>query len=300
MRLSSLLLIVVALAMAVSLVCIWFYPSIQDFMESNMMWNGLRKFSSEFGAVNIPSLEELPESPEEAVLVTIPNLPYGDEELSKLRRFVTDGGTLLLLDDYGYGNSLLAYFGIGVRFTSKPLLDPLFCYKNQYMPRITDFKPGVKESGIDVIVLNHATSLTGVAEEQAMAWSSTTSFLDTNESGTWEEDEPKGPLVIAAELRLGQGTLRLVSDSSIVINTMFARDKNKQFVEYLTRRQDETKSILVDNSRLVKAPLDTSKEKVMRARETLSNPYTLLGIIAAIFAVVFRFTLTKGETIARH
>ncbi len=232
MRVSSILSTVVVLILVISLLCIWFYPSVQDFMASNMMWNGIRNFNSEFGADNIDSLSDLPELPEKTVLIAIPYLDYSDKELSGMKRFVDDGGTLLLMDDYGYGNSVLAYFGVGVRFTNKPLLDPLFSYKNQSMPRRTEFAAEVKESGIDVIMLNHATTLTNVIESEAIAWSSSASFLDINEDGSWEQGEPKGPLAVATEFRLGQGTLALVSDPSIMINTMVDRDGNYSFIRY--------------------------------------------------------------------
>lgn len=297
MRVSSILFAAVVLILVISLLCIWFYPSVQDFMASNIMWNGIRNFSSEFGADNIDSLDNLPDLPEKAVLVAIPYLEYSDEELSKMKRFVDDGGTLLLMDDYGYGNSVLAYLGVSPRFTNKPLLDPLFCYKNQSIPQITDFAPGVKESDIDVIMLNHATTLINVIESEAIAWSSSASFLDINENGVLDQGEPKGPFAVAAEFQLGKGTLALVSDPSIVINAMVGRDDNYDFIRYLTRHKGEQKGMLVDSSHLTKAPLDVSKTRVIDSREVLSSPYALLGIIAMIFVAVSGFTLKKGETI---
>jgi len=36
------------------------------------------------------------------------------------------------MDDFGYGNSFLAYAGVSARFDDNPLLDPLFNYKNEY------------------------------------------------------------------------------------------------------------------------------------------------------------------------
>ena len=220
MRVSSVLFAVVVLIITISLLSISFYPSIQDFMASNTMWNGIRNFSSEFNADNIESLGEFPDVAEETALVVIPYLDYSDEELSKLKGFVEDGGTLLLMDDYGYGNSVLAYLGVSVRFTNKPLLDPLFSYKNQWLPRITDLAPRVKESGIDVIVFNHATTLTNVEQTDVIAWSSTTSFLDVNENESWDEGEPKGPLPVATALRLVKGTLALSSDPSCILVRM--------------------------------------------------------------------------------
>ncbi len=84
MRVSSVLFAVVVLIIVISLLCIGFYPSIQDFMASNTMWNGIRDFSSEFNADDIESLGELPDVVDETALVTIPYLDYSNEELSKL------------------------------------------------------------------------------------------------------------------------------------------------------------------------------------------------------------------------
>jgi len=295
-RVPSILFAVVVLIIVISLLCIWFYPSIQDFMASNTMWNGIRNFGSEFNADNIESPGELPDVAEETALVTIPYLDYNNEDLSKLKGFVEDGGTLLLMDDYGYGNSVLAYLGVSARFTNKPLLDPLFCYKNQWLPRVTDLAPRVKESGIEVIVLNHATALTNVEQTEIIAWSSTTSFLDINENESWDEGEPKGPLPVATEVRFGKGTLVLASDPSIMINSMVGRDDNYNFMKYLTTHEGKQKAILVDISHLTKAPLDVSKMRLTGVREILSTPYPLLGIVALVFVIVSRYTLKKGES----
>ena len=297
MRVSSVLFAVVALTLVISLLCIWFVPSIQDFMASNSMWSGIKSFNNEFSADSIESLDELPDVVEEKVLVAIPYLEYSNEELSKVKRFVDNGGTLLLMDDYGYGNSVLAYLGVGIRFTNKPLLDPLFCYKNQWLPRITDFAPEAKESGIEVIVLNHATTLTNVEEAEVIAWSSTTSFLDINENESRDEGEPKGPFPVAAKLQLGKGTLILASDPSIMINSMVGRDDNHSFMRYLTTYKGEQKRILIDTSHLTQTPLDVSKTGLNKVREILSSPYPVLGFVALVFVVVSRYTLKKGETI---
>ncbi len=297
MRVSSILFAVVVLILVISLLAVWFYPSVQDYIATNTMWNGLNEFSNEFSADQIDSLDDLPDLPEKSVLVAIPYLDYSDEELAEVKQFIDDGGTLLLIDDYGYGNNILEYLGVSVRFTNKPLLDPIFSYKNQYLPRITDFAPEVKENDIDVIMFNHATTLTNVVESGVIAWSSSASFLDINESGVLDEGEPKGPFVVAAEFRLGRGTLALVSDPSIIINAMVGRDDNYRFIKYLTRHNGEQKEIVVDNSHLSKTPLDVSKTRLIGAREALSSPYALAGITAMIFVVVSRYTLRKGGTI---
>jgi len=296
-KLSNLLLAVVVLTLIISALCIWFYPSLQDFMETNTAWNGVRKFSDDYRAVNIDSLDKLGDYQEGCVLVVIPGLDYSDDDLGRLKQYVNQGGTLLLMDDFGNGNSVLSYLGLSARFSNKPLVDPLFCYRNQYLPRITDFKPKVKAAGIEVIVLNHATTLSDVAGEQAVAWSSTAGFLDTDESGIWSADKPKGPFVVAAEIKLGKGMVYAVADPSIIINTTFGRDNNEAFIKYLITQRGEPRTVMIDTSHLVKAPLDIGKERLLELRDFLSNPFAILVMLAVIFVIMYRYMFKKGEAI---
>ena len=297
MRLSNLLLAVVALTLIISALCIWFYPSLQDFMETNTAWNGIRKFSDEYSAVNNESLVEPGDYQEGSVLVAIPGLDYSEDDLGRLKRYIDKGGTLLLMDDFGYGNSILAYLGLSARFSNRPLLDPLFCYRNQNLPRITDFDPRVKAAGIEAIVLNHPTTLIDVAGEQAIALSSPASFLDMDGSGNWSEGEPKGPFVVAAEIKLRKGMVYAVSDPSIIINTTFGRDNNEAFIKYLITRRGEPKTVTVDAQHLVKAPLDIGKERLLEIWAFLSNPFAILVIMAVLFIMIYRYTYRKGEAI---
>lgn len=293
---SRALSLVVLVTMIISLVIIWFYPTKGDFMAGNAFWNGMRKFSNEFGAKSLESLANLTSPPEETVLIAIPYVDYYEEDLSTIKRFINKGGTLLLLDDYGYGNSILGYLGTDIRFTNVPLLDPLFSYKNQWMPRITDFSPELKERGMKVLMFNNSTSLINVAASEALAWSSRASFLDTNENGNWNRDELKGPFPVAAQFPLGEGKAILISDASIIINSMVGRDNNYDFIKYLTGYYNLSKRIVIDSSHLAWAPLDLSKARIALARRTLSNPYVLIGMVAAIFFAAYRYTLKGGRS----
>lgn len=297
MRTGSVLLAVSAIIVVISLISIWFYPSIQDFAASNRMWNGLKNFMREFGATTIDSLASLPEAPEKTQLITIPYLDYTAQDLEQLRHFVEEGGNLMLMDDYGYGNRFLEYLGVTVRFSGKPLLDPLFCYRNQWMPRVTDFGPEVNNTEVKAVMLDHATSIMDAASVEAIAWSSSTSFLDLNDNGSWEEGEPKGPFPVAAEFRFGKGRVDLVSDPSIMINSVYGRDDNYQFMKYLISRHAGVEKTLIDNSHLTKAPLDVSKSRLSEVRQALSTPYAVLGILVLIFIAVSGYTLRKGETV---
>jgi hypothetical protein len=294
-RLFDFLFVTLAIVLAASLASIWFYPSRQEFMTGNAMWDGIRDYARENGAANIDNLDSLPNAFEKSVLVAIPYLDYQPDELQKLRQFVNEGGTLIVMDDFGFGNRLLESLDINIRFDHRLLLDPLFCYKNQYLPLITDFSSGIKEAGITSLVFNHASVLNHVDKESALAWSSETSFLDVNNNGVLDTSEPQGPFVVAAGEKVNKGTVQLVSDTSLIINSMVVKNDNYSFVNYLASYKGQPENLLIDRSHLSKSPLDMSKIEVNSAREFLSNPYALIGIVAIIFVIITIYIQKRGE-----
>jgi hypothetical protein len=294
---SRLLGMVIILVVFASLAAIWYYPSAQAFMASNKMWNGINKFSKQFNVQNVNAPNGLPAAPKQDVLIAIPYIPYTSDELIQMQQFVENGGKLILMDDVGYGNSFMEYTGIPARFSSIPLLDPLFNYKNEYFPRIMDFTANVTASGIKVIAFNHGTALSGVSSSQALAWSSKMSFLDSNQNGNRDNGEPQGPFVVAAEYMLGAGTVDLISDPSLIMNAAAGSNDNDAFVKYLINANSKPTTVLLDRSHLTKSPLDTSKIKLENVRGIISNPDTLLGIVALVFVIITWYIYRRGQLI---
>ncbi len=297
MKTSGIIFNIVLVALTVSLLCVWFYPSVEDFIAGNRMWNGVKDFTESFEAENLESIDELAAAPVGIAMVAIPYLEYAESHMDRMREYLENGGTLLVMDDYGYGNTILEYLGVTPRFSGDTLLDPLFNYKNQYLPRVTDFAPAVTESGVDVILLNYATALTGLADADVLAWSSEASYLDSNANGSLDSFEAAGPHPVAAEIACGKGRLILVADPSIVINTMVGRDDNNAFVEWLMSRHGDVTRVVFDNSHLSDTPLDVSKAGLTDTRDLLSKPYPVIGITALAFIGISRFTLRKGEKV---
>jgi hypothetical protein len=293
MRLTRLLPAIVLVTLVVSALCISLYPSFQDFMETNGVWNGVRAFAYDFGSTDINTLADLPDSPGNSILLVVPCRSYDETELSSIQRYVNGGGTLLLMDDYGFGNQVLEHLGSDIRFSNQTLLDPVFCYQNQTMPRITDSSSVLKQAGVESVVLNRATVLTGVSPEKASALSSEASFLDLNNDGQRQDSEPVGPFSVAVSFRLGIGNVALISDPSVIINTMFSREGNRQFVTRMSGFQRGVTSVIIDASHLPKASLDENKERLTQASAFLGSPYVLVALVAAIFLGAFRFIVVR-------
>ena len=294
MKTSRLMSLVIIIVVLVSLGTIWFYPSIQAFMASNTEWNGIDKFCSEFNVQNIDSLAALADTPEHDVLITIPYLEYTPDQLKQMEQFVENGGQLILMDDFGYGNSFLNYAGISARFDNIPLLDPLFNYKNEYFPRILTFNSGITASGIKVTVFDHGTALSGVSQSQALAWSSNMSFLDNNKDGNMDNGETNGPFVVVADYSLGKGNIDLVSGPSLIMNAVPGTNDNNAFITYLINSNGTPDTVLFDRANMPNAPLDMAKIALANLRRIISEPYVLLGIIALVFVIITGYTYRRG------
>ncbi len=279
----------------ISAICILFFPTVQDFMVGNSLWNGLTQFSREHQATTVDSFKELPELSQEKNFVSIPYRPYKEDELERVKRFVQEGGRLLLMDDFGEGNQVLEHFGIGARFSGDMLLDPLFCYKNPKLPKITDFASGVEQSGVQAIALNHATALTKTSSAQILARSSDKSFLDIDRDGQESNADPKGPFPVAARFEMGKGEVILLSDPSILINSMISKDDNRLFLQHLIGYNTGEGIILVDRAHLEKSSLDESQLFLTRVQKIFSSGPVALGLVAVVFAGVSRYIMWRGR-----
>jgi len=297
MRIRNLLFIVLAVVVSVSLLCVWFIPSVQDFMAGNTMWNGVRTFCDKFHTIQLDSFADFPEEPDNKTLISIPYLHFSADELEKIYSFIESGGTLLLADDYGYGNQVLEYLGTTIRFDGKPVLDQLFCYKNQWLPKVVEFsQPG----DFQYIILNHGTVLQNVTTSQTIAWTTESSYVDTNENLVWNEGETRGRLPVAAETNIGRGKLIIIGDPSLMINAMINRADNFAFISQLLGEANEEGEVLFDTSHLSKTPLDISKTALMRIRDVMVKPYPLMAIILVIFLGVSIWTMSIGGTFGKQ
>jgi hypothetical protein len=299
MNIRQAFFVTILITFIVSLICVSFFPSVQSFMQYNTMWNGLRHSLNTLNANTVDTSNGLNQADSNDTLVCIPYIQYDGLELARLKNFVNNGGTLMVMDDFGYGNDILAYLGVDCRFSGAPLLDPFFCYKNQWFPEITDFSPLVGKD-VKEVVLNHATGLLNIENSLIIARSSSDSYLDLNGDSSLDEGDLRGPLPVAVKITYGAGTLILVSDPSILVNSMLVKDDNLLFIQSITGSAVNSGKILVDTSHLVQDPLEITKIKLFGIKGVLSQPYVLLGIVSLVFIFASIYILKTGGSIGRE
>jgi len=265
-------------------VILWVHPSQTDFAASNPYWNGLRSAYGEIGLLPLISPELLPRQPRGTALLIIPVVAPGSSELDAVSRYVHAGGILILMDDFGFGNALLERLGVGARFDGRLLVDPLFNHRSRRLPRILDLVAGPITEGVEGLVLNHATviNIEGDATgSSAVARSSPASYLDANANGQRDADEEARARVVAALARVGEGHVVLVSDPSLLLNSMLGLGGNRKFVQNIFRLAGGDARVFVDEACMPVAPLDVTKRVLLRVRAMLSYPiaaFALAGV----------------------
>jgi len=283
------LVVAVLVAGGLGALAVWVYPSRADFQPTNPGWNGLSEFVREWRVTPLDSLSLLPQDPLGTVLFVIPSRTVARADIERIGRYLKSGGVVMLLDDFGFGNQVLGGLGLRARFDAAPLLDPLFNYKDRWLPEITDVSILPPEG---VVILNHATVLTGTSGMTVVARSSRYSFLDLDGNGVADPGEPRGPLAVAAWVRVGRGMLFAASDPSFLINGMLGLGRNRQLVRQVLRFAGDHPRVFLDEAHLPAEARDRARMALRSARSLIASPGILVAVllvsVAAPLALVLR------------
>jgi hypothetical protein len=179
-------------------------------------WEGCAEFvhlaRSELGAERVVvaaplDLHEL--SPDDGLVIFSPAQALPVEDLSK---FMRAGGRVVLLDDFGRGDSLLKHFGIErIAGPASPV------EKLRHNPQFAMAEPASTHpvvTDITRVVTNHPTGLVHPALSPVLKI---------------RVETGNGDVAIAVAGLVGQGRLLAVGDPSIVMNSMLRYAGNKSF-----------------------------------------------------------------------
>jgi hypothetical protein len=152
--------------------------------------------------------------PEDAVLLLHPTSQL---DLESLRRFMKAGGRVVLLDDYGTGDALLAHFGMErVALPAQPL-EALRDNPELPVAEPAGMHPVVSE--VSKVVLNHATGI-----------------RHPDLSSVLRVRAQDGSEVAAAVAgAVGKGRLLAVGDASCVMNSMLRYSGNRNLARGIIR-----------------------------------------------------------------
>lgn len=298
MRLSLFVPLLIVSIAGMLVLTVWVFPSTGDFREENPFWNGLKDFRREFSVEPLTSLGELPTGDSQpSVLVVIPYQPFTPPEIRQLRDYLMRGGVVVLADDFGDGNTVLEGLGLTARFTGDPVLDPLFNYRTDAFPLATRFGPSPITADVEALAMNHATSIDD-AGLTTIARFSPFSYVDANNNGRYDIDEPIGSLAAAGYAAIGAGEIIVVADPSIFISAMLGSEDNTTFVRNLMERAGPDARAFIDQSHLPPSRLDESKNILATVREAGARTEVLAGVTGGVAVILLApvWRRRKGAT----
>ena len=217
------ILLIVGIAFLIMPLSVPVFKSSAQYSVLNTGWNGTSSFGkllySKGGVTPILGpYDSVGLDKDKGTLVVIgPNLPFTAGEVEALKRFLDNGNTLLLADDFGTGNQLLKGLGLEERFSSKQPLTPVFL-KNGDFPITAEIKTPLS-SGVSFIVMYKPSVILNPANP-----------LVATPNGTYLNEE-YGTFAIIDSVKYGRGKIILVSDPDIFTNSLFK--ENERFIENL-------------------------------------------------------------------
>ncbi len=245
---------VAVVVIAIILICIsMITPAVsssEDFSIFNSGWNGTSdlamatyksgKFAPSFVTkatgtdIDVVQLgfERLALNATESSLVVIgPSLSFSAADGGIVGDFVRGGGVLLLADDFGTGNQLLTAMGASTRISGQLVMDLAFDKKPEFSVCF-DLRADPLTRNVSSVLLNYPSSLmVDPSTTKTLAYSSIASWQDMNGNNERDLGEPTGPFPVLAREKLGNGTVIVLSDPSVLINGMAKNLNNSAFDE---------------------------------------------------------------------
>jgi hypothetical protein len=192
-----------------------------EFSRYNEGWNGTSAFFSSLDQQRVVMISEPGQLGQyrsgATLLIIAPRRNPLPAETDAYRSFLDRGNTLILADDFGPGDRILA--GLASRISISP--GPVASLDREYAdPYSVIAYRAANESPVErtrVLLLNEPASLEGGAP---LLRTSVLSWIDQDQNRHISSDEVLGIYTVMAKEQNGKGTIIVLSDPSIFINAM--------------------------------------------------------------------------------
>jgi hypothetical protein len=293
---SLLIAAVITIALAVSVPLL--NSTKEDFSTYNTDWNGASRLhgiveSEGYPTRDLFTLSEVGSSGSGVLFMLNPNKTAAvtSQDSSDLQRFVQNGGTLILANDFGNANAILNGLGIAdsVRFSDALLCDNVSKGVDAAHPLVTNVSDAGLTAGVHTLYFNYATVLdTPGSNITVLARSSPASYLRASSGDNAPINGTTGPHPVLATLSYGNGRIVLLSDPSVFINGMLDQaDNAKLFTSLITNLTSGNTAvpILFDQSHRASQPLWSLAYDRINANENVKYSVILLASGALVIIV---------------
>ncbi|WP_193310588.1 DUF4350 domain-containing protein [Halorubrum halophilum] len=200
-------------------------------------------------SIDSPAADQPPPSAATTALVLgIPENTTAVE--STAAEVLANGGTVAITDETpATTNTLLETLGATARVERGPIRDPRSYYRQPVLPVVTTTNATGDIAGTEV-TLNHAGTL-APGEATVLAATSQFAYIDENQNEQFDAAESLGTRPVMTREPVDNGTIIVISDSSVFINAMYEREGNRALAEWLYTGTD---SLLLSGSAVQQLP----------------------------------------------
>jgi hypothetical protein len=221
-----------------------FSQNTDDFSTYNPEWNGGEQIKNELSekhtVISMPVFDDLSayDPGTTAFIILRPENNFSKKDRNIIKKFIENGGLLILADDFGSGNDLLNDLTPNIAFSNLLMLDDVNYWENITFPVITSDLKNVSN-----ITLNYPTTL--IVKDNSvkiLASSSTFSWLSKGDM----DRGSGGQYPVIASTSSGNGLIIAIADPSIFINSMLPMSDNR----LLPGKLAENRKIIIFDERM--------------------------------------------------
>ncbi|MCK5773343.1 MAG: hypothetical protein KAH57_06100 [Thermoplasmata archaeon] len=183
-----------------------------------------------------------------SIIIIGPEVTFTREEGEFTHEFLTEGGVMLIADDFGTGNDLLSYLETSTRISGRKMVDLSFM-KIPELSVSTDMAQHRITRNVSMLLFNYPSTVIPSISAVPIVNSSQTSWLENEEDTLQTINEGSGPFPILTIERYGEGALIVLSEPSLLINQMKKKMDNGLFASNLIHYLSEGRNtILIDEA----------------------------------------------------
>ena len=257
----------------------------------NPSWDGtttLRGVAADSGAdatIATNVSEYTATDPTETIAVILsPDTAYSTAEAATVREFLTAGGTVVVAEDIGpHTNPLLNELNASTRINGTAVRDERSYYQSPALPVASNVTEHELTTDMEQLTLNHPSYLdlnrSGApqpADRQVLVSTSGFTYADRNSDDNLNDAETLRARPVVTVESVGDGTLIVIADPSVFINSMLGRGGNRRFTRNLIDPRD---TVLLDYSHQAAVP------PLIEAQLLLQRTPLLAGLVGLLLTV---------------
>jgi MoxR-like ATPase len=279
---TGLAVLLIALTAAVLLIAGQLSLSGQSLSPANPSWDGLSSLAAGANVRPLYSFDHLGGGTTgDTLLVIGPSTGFSSTEAGQVSDFLRLGGRLVIMDDYGTGNDLLAWLGSPVTINRSPLCQGVDYYKRASFPIIRSMADEGLTANVGSLLLNHPTSLQVSGTAQVLANTTDKAWLDKNDDARLNGGETFGTYPVMARFGYGKGEVIVLSDADPLNNGMLDKNGNSGLLTNLVR----SGTVYVDTAHGQQVPILASLYFAIKGSLAVQAVIALIVILMAYLAV---------------